>query len=159
VVTRRALLGGAVVLLAGCGEEEDDTPTASEALLRQFAAESELAGATSSLPTGAPRSAAPALREISARAKQRAETVGAAAAAAGAPATLEAELAERVDAAGAVALAQAAIVAHVTALPSLTGRELRQLGAEMVTGAAADTALLSDALRIPVADAFPGTPQ
>jgi hypothetical protein len=59
----------------------------------------------------------------------------------------------------AVARGQAAIVAHVVALPSLAGRELRELGAELVTGAAGDTALLSDALGIPVEEAFPGTPQ
>jgi hypothetical protein len=148
-----------VVLLAGCGEEEDVTPPASEALLSQLAAESALAAATSSLPAGAPRSAGPTVREISARASRRAETVAAAAADEGAPATFEIEPAERVDAAEAVARGRAAIVAHVVALPSLTGRELRQLGAEMVTGAAADTALLSDALGLPVEDSFPGTPQ
>ena len=57
-----------------------------------------------------------------------------------------------------MARAQAAIVAHVVALPSLAGRELRRLGGDLVIGAAADTALLSDALGIPVADPFPGTP-
>ena len=46
----------------------------------------------------------------------------------------------------------------MTALPSLEGRELRLLGGDLVTGAAADTALLGDALGLPVDDAFPGTP-
>jgi hypothetical protein len=44
------------------------------------------------------------------------------------------------------------------ALPSLAGPELRRLGADLVAGAAADTALLSDALDAPVHDPFPGTP-
>ena len=67
--------------------------------------------------------------------------------------------AERVDAEEALARAEAAIVAHVAALPSLAGRELRALGADLVAGAAADiararatrSARLSD-------DPFPGTP-
>ena len=46
----------------------------------------------------------------------------------------------------------------MVALPSLSGRELRLLGGDLVAGAAADTALLSDALGLPVHDPFPGTP-
>jgi hypothetical protein len=156
VVTRRALFaGGAVALLAaGCGEDEEVVAPQTEALARQLDAESALAAATSSLPTGAPRSAAPTVREISARASERAETLAAAASV-----TFEIGAGERVEAGEAVARAQAAIVAHVVALPSLSGRELRDMAAGLVAGAAADTALLGDALGIPVEDAFPGTPE
>jgi hypothetical protein len=162
VVTRRALLaGGAVALLAGCGEEEEEVVARpADALLRQLAAERALAAATGSLPTGAPRSAVHTVAEISTRARDRAAKLAAAVAAEGgrphdAPAPPDVRVAPR----EAVARAEAAIVAHVVALPSLAGRERRRLGAEMVTGAAADTALLSDALRMPVDDPFPGTPE
>jgi hypothetical protein len=161
VVSRRALLaGGAVALLAGCGEEEQVVARPADALLRQLAAERALAAATGSLPRGAPRSAVHTVAEISTRARDRAAKLAAAVAAEGGrPHDAPAPPDERVAAGDAVARAEAAIVAHVVALPSLPGRELRKLGAEMVTGAAADTALLSDALRMPVEDAFPGTPE
>ena len=146
-----------MVLLAGCGEEEVTVAPASDALLRQLAAERQLAAAT---PTGVSDDAAAEAAEISSRARDRAARLATALSAEGgrphdAPQPPE----ERVSPEEAVGRARAAIVAHVVALPSLTGRELRQLGAEVVTGAAADTALLSDALGIPVEDSFPGTPQ
>ena len=160
MVTRRGLLaGGAVALLAGCGEEEDVVAAPADALLRELAAERALAAATGELPSGAPRSAATTVREVSARARERARKLAAAMSAEGGrPHDAPQPADERVEAEEAVARAQAAIVAHVAALPSLAGRELRALGAELVTGAAADTALLSDALGMPVADPFPGTP-
>jgi hypothetical protein len=97
---------------------------------------------------------------VSARARARAARLAAAVAAEGGrPHDAPQPPAERVPPEEAVARGQAAIVAHVVALPSLAGRELRELGAELVTGAAGDTALLSDALGIPVEEAFPGTPQ
>jgi hypothetical protein len=158
VVTRRLLLaGGAVALLAGCGEEEDVLPSASDALLRQLAAERALAAVT---PTGVPGLAEATAQEVSRRARDRAARLAAAVSAEGGrPHDAPEPPAERVPPEEAVARAQAAIVAHVAALPSLTGRELRELGAGMVTGAAADTALLSDALGIPVEEPFPGTPR
>jgi hypothetical protein len=148
------LAGGAVALLAGCGEEEEVAAAPADALLRQLAAERELAAATVSGP------GARTAREVSARARARAARLAAAVAAEGGrPHDAPQPPAERVPPEEAVARGQAAIVAHVVALPSLAGRELRELGAELVTGAAGDTALLSDALGIPVEEAFPGTPQ
>jgi hypothetical protein len=148
------LAGGAVALLAGCGEEEEVAAAPADALLRQLAAERELAAATVSGP------GARTAREVSARARARAARLAAAVAAEGGrPHDAPQPPAERVPLEEAVARGQAAIVAHVVALPSLAGRELRELGAELGTGAAGDTALLSDALGIPVEEAFPGTPQ
>jgi hypothetical protein len=158
VVTRRVLLaGGAVALLAGCGEEEEVVASPADAMLRQLAAERDLAAA---IPTGASGDAADTARKVSARARERAARLAAAVAAEGGrPHDASQPPDERVPPEEAVARGQAAIVAHVVALPSLAGRELRVLGAELVTGAAGDTALLSDALGIPVEDPFPGTPQ
>jgi hypothetical protein len=160
VVTRRWFLaGGAVALLVGCGEEDDVVAAPADAMLRQLAAERALAAATGELPSGAPRTAEATVRKVSERSRERARKLASAVAAEGgrphdAPQPSE----ERVDAREAVARAQAAIVAHVVALPSLAGRELRRLGGDLVTGAATDTAVLSDALGIPVEDPFPGTP-
>jgi hypothetical protein len=162
VVTRRSLLaGGAVVLLSGCGEEEEHVVAApADALLRQLAAERALAAATARPPRGTSGPAADTVREISTRARERAARLAAAVSAEGGrPHDAPQPADERVVPGEAVARAQAAIVAHVVALPSLTGRDLRRLGAELVNGAAADTALLSDALGIPVDDPFPGTPR
>jgi hypothetical protein len=50
-----------------------------------------------------------------------------------------------------VALGRSALAAHIAALPSL-GRDARRLGARLVTGAAADAAVLGDA-----GDPFPGS--
>jgi hypothetical protein len=158
VVTRRVLLaGGAAALLAGCGEEEEVAAAPADAMLRQLAAERELAAA---IPTGVSGDAARTARKVSARARDRAERLAAAVAAEGGrPHDAPQPPDERVSPEEAVARGRAAIVAHVVALPSLAGRELRELGAALVTGAAGDTALLSDALGIPVEDPFPGTPQ
>ena len=160
MVTRRALLaGGAVALLAGCGEEDDVVAAPADAMLRELAAERALVAATGEVPRGAPPDAAGTVREVSRRAGERARKLAAAVAAEGGrPHDAPQAAAERVDAQEALARAQAAIVAHVVALPSLAGRELRRLGADLVAGAAADTALLSDALGLPVDDPFPGTP-
>jgi hypothetical protein len=158
VVSRRLFLaGGAAALLVGCGEEEEVVASPADAMLRQLAAERELAAA---IPTGVSGDAAETVREVSARARDRAERLAAAVAAEGGrPHDAPQPPDERVSPEEAVERGRAAIVAHVVALPSLAGRELRELGAELVTGAGGDTALLSDALGIPVQDAFPGTPQ
>jgi hypothetical protein len=157
VVTRRALLaGGAVALLAGCGEEDDVVAAPADALLRQLAAERAFAAAA---PTGVSGPAADTAREVSGRARERAERLATPVAAEGGrPHDAPPPADERVSPEEAVARGQAAIVAHVAGLPSLGGRELRTLGAELVAGAAGDTALLSDALGIPVEEPFPGTP-
>jgi hypothetical protein len=151
VVTRRGLLaGGAVCVLAGCGEQEQAVTAPADALRRQFDAESAFAAATAGLP----RRRAQA---ISTRARARATKLATRLAAEGGEPP-DTPPGERVSPEDAVARGQAAIAAHVVALPSLTG-ELRTLGAEMVIGAAADTALLGDALGVPAADPFPGTPR
>ena len=161
MVSRRALLaGGAVALLAGCGEDDDVFAQPADALLRQLAAERALVAATGELPSGAPRAAADTVREVSDRSQARAQELAAAVAGEGGrPHDAPQPAAERLDAREALARAQAAIVAHVVALPSLAGRKLRLFGADLVAGAAADTALLSDALGLPVDDPFPGTPR
>jgi hypothetical protein len=148
------LAGGAAALLAGCGEEENVVAAPDDALQRQLDAEVALIAATADLPTGAPRAAADTVRQVSERSEARARRVAAALS----DQSFEISKAERVGAQEAVDRAQAAIVAHVTALPSLTGPELRRLGADLVAGSAADAAVLSDALGMPVHDAFPGTP-
>ena len=161
MVTRRSLLaGGAIVLLSGCGEEEHVVAAPADALLRQLAAERALAAATARPPRGTSGPAADTVREISARARDRAARLAAAVSdEGGRPHDAPQPPDERVSPGEAVSRAQAAIVAHVVALPSIAGRDLRRLGAELVTGAAADAALLSDALGIPVDDPFPGTPR
>jgi hypothetical protein len=159
VVSRRLFLAGgaAALLAAGCGEEDEAVAAPADALLRQLAAERELAAAT---PVGVTGDAADTAREVATRARDRAARLAAAVAAEGGrPHDAPQPPDERVSPEEAVARGQAAIVAHVVALPSLPGRDLRKLGAEMVIGAAGDTALLSDALGMPVADPFPGTPQ
>jgi hypothetical protein len=131
----------------------------ADALLRQLAAERALVAATGSLPSGAPGAAAGTVREVSARARDRAARLATAVSAEGGrPHDAPQPPDERVTPAEAIARAEAAIEAHVVALPSLAGRDLRRLAGDLVTGAAADTALLSDALAMPVADPFPGTP-
>jgi hypothetical protein len=154
--TRRGFLaGGALALLAaGCGEEENVVARPDDALQRQLEAETALAAATAEVPVGAPRTAADTVREVSARSEARMRRL----ATAHSDQRYETVKVERVDAEQAVAIGQAAIVAHVAALPSFTGPEQRRLGADLVAGAAADTAVLSDALGIPVHDPFPGTP-
>ncbi len=137
--TRRALLaGGAVALLAGCGEEDEPAaPRPAEVLLRSLAAERALAAAASPRRVVA-RSRARAQRLASAVAEQGGRPHDAPAAADGGE--------------DAVAAARSALVAHVESLPAL-GRDLRALAADMIVGAAADLAVLSGE-----AEAFPGTP-
>ena len=162
MVTRRGLVaGGALALLgaAGCGEEDEVVAAPADAMLRQLAAERALVAATGEVPRGAPADAEDTVFEVSRHAQERARKLAAAVSAEGGrPHDAPQPPAERVDTQEALARAQAAIVAHVVALPSLAGAELRSLGAELVAGAAADTAVLSDALGAPVDDPFPGTP-
>jgi hypothetical protein len=58
-----------------------------------------------------------------------------------------------------VARARAALEAHVVALPALPRPRMRAMGAELVTGAATDLAVLEQARGAPPDDPFPGTPQ
>jgi hypothetical protein len=142
-VTRRSLMAaGALAVLAGCAKE-DEEPAAmpADALLPSRAAERAFGAAVSS-------------RRIAVRSRERAGQIAAAISAAGgrphdAPAPA--------GGGDAVELGRAALVAHVTVLPALEGRELRGLGAELVAGAAADVAVLEDELGEPAVDPFPGS--
>ena len=143
MVSRRALLaGGAVALLAGCGEDDASAPApASVALAGELRAERAFEAALEGLAPPHRRLG----RRLAARAGERAELLLAAGAtdepAAGGGDALE--------------LGRAALVAHVGALPSVTDREL---AGELVTGAATDVAVLAGALGEPLDDPFPGTP-
>jgi hypothetical protein len=149
-VSRRTLLAAsAVAVLAGCGEDDEAAP-AAEVLLRSLAAERALAAATASGPGVVSR--------VGERARERSEKLASALSAAGGR-PHDAPAGEGGDASPdeIVSRASAALDAHVAALPSLEGPELRALAADLITGAAADAAILGDELDVPVADAFPGS--
>jgi hypothetical protein len=136
------LAAGALAALAGCGQEEARPP--AEALLPSLAAERMLAAATAEGPA--------LVQRVSERARARAELLAAAISAAGgrpheAPAPADGDPVE---------LGSAALAAHIGALPSL-GREGRRLGADLVTGVAADVAVIGDAFGEHAVDAFPGS--
>ena len=135
---RRAFLaGGAVALLAGCGEEDGEPAPArpADVLLRSLAAERALAAAAS--------------RAVAARARERARRLASAVSEQGGRPHDAAPPAAGGDAASA---ARAALTTHVDSLPRLSG-DLRALAGEMIVGAAADLALLTGE-----AEPFPGTP-
>jgi hypothetical protein len=146
VVTRRTLLlaGGAGVL-AGCGKDDEaPPPDPAQAMLQELGAERALAHELSET-TGLER-------RIADRSIERARRLASAIADSGrdphearAPDTPP-------DPAAAAARARAALERHVTALPALTG-DLREMGADLVAGTAADAALLGSP-----PEAFPGTP-
>jgi hypothetical protein len=146
VVTRRALLaGGAVALLAGCGEDDSLAPApASVALSGELRAERAFAAALASLE--------PPNRELGRRLAARAD-----ARAARLAAVAPADDAAHGDG-SALDLGRAVLVAHVGALPSFAARDQRALTAELLVGAATDVAVLSDALGELPRDPFPGTP-
>jgi hypothetical protein len=141
VVSRRTLLLGGVVLVAGgCGE--DEAPSASSALLASLAAERAFGAAA----TASPR--------IAVRSRERADALAAAVSEAGgrphdAPAPSD-------GSGDPVEIGRAAIAAHIAALPALD-RRARRLGADLVAGAATDVAVLGDERGEQAADAFPGS--
>ena len=154
MVTRRGLLAAsALAVIAGCAEDEEAEPaSATSALLASLAAERALAAATAS--------GRPVVRDVSARARERARRLAAAVSAAGGRPHDAPEPAPGDPSSGEiVARGQAALAAHVAALPSLEGREQRMLAADLVAGAAADAAVLADTFDLAAADAFPGTPR
>ena len=154
MVTRRGLLAAsALAVLAGCAEDEEAEPASpSSALLGSLAAERALSAATSS--------GRPVVRDVSARARERARRLAAAVSAVGGrPHDAPEPASGNTSPGDIVARGRAALAAHVAALPSLEGRELRTLAADMVAGAAADAAVLADTFDLAAADAFPGTPQ
>jgi len=145
VVSRRALLaGGALALLAGCGEDDDaGAPApASVALSGELRAERAFEAALLRLPPPHRETG----RRLAGRAAGRARQLERAGAA----------IDDLDPAAGApLALGRAVLVAHVGALPSPVERSLVT---ELLTGAATDVAVLASALGEPLDDAFPGTP-
>jgi hypothetical protein len=157
VVTRRRLLlagfAGGATIVAGCGKDEvAAVPSASEALRRVVRAESALAAAvrTQASLEGA------LLERIGERADGRAGRAIPVLQQLGGP---RAELLELDEPVGdPLERGRAALEADVAALPSLTDRDLRDLGALLVEGCAADLALLESVLGPVSGDAFPGTP-
>lgn len=140
-MTRRGVLaGGALVLLGGCGEEEQDgaAPRPAEVLLASLAAEHAFGAAAGSS------------RRVAERSRERARLLASAISAEGGrPHDAPAPTGRGGDP---IALGRAALTAHIAALPSLGGRELRQLGVDLVVGVATDVAVLGDAT-----EAFPGS--
>jgi hypothetical protein len=132
VVTRRGLLAaGALAALAGCGEEDRQEAAVArpaDVLLASLAAERAFGAAAGSSP------------RIAARSRERAGALAAAVSAEGGrPHDAPAPAGGGGDP---IALGRAALEAHIAALPSLEGRELRRLGAAVVVGAATDLAVL-----------------
>ena len=154
MVSRRGLLlAGGAAILAGCGKEKAAAePTASEVLLRSVAAERALAVAARTQAS----SERAVLRRIAERAADRAGRAAAALSAAGGRPHDAPEPDEAVG--DPLERGRAALEAHVAALPSLSGRDLRSLGAFLVEGCAADVAVLEDVLASVSGDPFPGTP-
>ncbi len=140
-VTRKAALaGGALVLLGGCGADEERGAPArpGDVLLASLAAERAFGVAAGSSPRVAERS------------RERARLLASAISAEGGrPHDAPAPAGGGGDP---VALGRAALTAHIAALPSLGGRELRQLGVDLVVGVATDVAVLGDQT-----EAFPGS--
>jgi hypothetical protein len=163
VVSRRALLvAGGAVLFAGCGKDEAELgapPSRAEALRSQLAAERELVSRLALMPRLAPPRDRRLVRDIAVRARRRSEILAAALSAAGGrPHDVPQPAAGKPEVSEALAGAREALTAHVTALPGMTGRDLRALGADLVAESAADLALLAAVFHAPPETAFPGTP-
>jgi hypothetical protein len=157
VVSRRGLLlagfAGGATILAGCGKDDvGGPPPAAEVLRRSRDAENALAFAARTQVS----SERALLRQIAQRAEGRAGRATAALVelsgrSAGSP--------EREEPVGdPLERGRAALEANVAALPSLSGRDLRELGVFLVEGSAADVALLEDVFGPVSGNAFPGTP-
>jgi hypothetical protein len=146
VVSRRALLvGSGAILLAGCGKDDEaPPPDPAQVMLGELAAERALAHDL--------RGSSGLERRIAARSIARARRLASAIAAAGRDPHEAPEPDTAPEPAAAALRARTALERHVTALPTLTG-DLREMGADLVAGAAADAALLGSP-----SEAFPGTP-
>jgi hypothetical protein len=161
VVTRRALLAGGAVLLAGCGKDlasQPQLPAPSEALSSQLAAERGLQAALSGLEARAPRRDRALVRRLSARSSERTRRISAAAVAEGGrPSDAPVREDAAPDPEVAAARARKALATHVEALPALRRGELRGLGTELVIEAAEDLAMIGAVFRLTTVEAFPGT--
>jgi hypothetical protein len=149
VVGRRALLlgGGAAILAAGCGKDVPTAPPAAEpALLRSLTAERALGAAMATLE----------MRLLSQRSRERSQKLASTLSERGG------DPHEAPDVTGggdeAVPRGRRALEAYVSLLPTLQGRDERAFGADLLAQAAADVALMGQALGTPPDDAFPGTP-
>jgi hypothetical protein len=162
VVTRRAALAAGVAALAGCGKDDAKSPprppSAADALLRALAAQRAAVAALSGTAAKAQDAVGRAnVREIEARAAGRARNLAAAVSAEGGrPHDAPQPAGGSGEPDAALAAQRAALAAVVAALPSLSTRDLRRLGAELVAGTSADAALLADAFGDARAEAFPG---
>jgi hypothetical protein len=140
-MSRRAALVAGVAVLVGCGKDDaaapPSEPSAAEALLGALAAQR---AAVAALAT--------ADRAIEARTAAGARRLAAALSAEGGRPHDAPQPAAGGDPEAAL---RAALEAHVAALPALSTRDLRRLGAGLVAGTAADLALLTGR-----AEAFPG---
>ena len=153
-MTRRGLLlAGGATILAGCGKDQvAGPPPAAEVLRRAARAENALALAarTQASPDR------PLLRRIAQRAEGRAGLIG------GALLGLSGsggDGPERDEPVGhPLERGRAALETSIAALPSLSGRYLRDIGTHLVEGSAADLALLEAVFGPVSGNAFPGTP-
>jgi hypothetical protein len=141
--------GGAALLAVGCGKDEVVEPPPPEpALLRSLAAERRLGATMAALHR--PR--------LAQRSRERAQKLASALSELGAR-PHDAPAAEaRADIAAGLRDGRAALVAYVTALPALTRRDQRELGADLLAEAAGDVALLGSSFGVVPDDPFPGTP-
>jgi hypothetical protein len=147
------LLAGGATILAGCGKDVVAAPPPATAVLRRVVdAESALALAARTQVS----SERALLRRIAQRADDRAGRAAAALSAAGSSPHDAQQPDEAVG--DPLQRARAALEANVAALPSLSGRDLRELGAFLVEESAADLAVLDDMLGTVSGNAFPGTP-
>jgi hypothetical protein len=151
VVSRRALVlgGGAALLAAGCGKDQVVSPPPAEpALLRSLAAERALGASMAALDQ--PR--------LARRSRERATRLAAELSALGARPHDAPAPAAGADIAAGLRRGHAALEAYVAALPALVTRARRELGVDLLAGAAGDIALLGKAFGTPPDDPFPGTP-
>jgi hypothetical protein len=151
VVDRRALLlgGGAALLATGCGKDTVTEPPPPETvLLAALAAERALGAAMSDADR----------RALAVRSGRRAGILAAQLSSLGARPHDAPAPEGSTDRAEALQRGHAALTAYVTALPSLTRRDRRELGADLLAEAAGDVALFDAGLGAIPDDPFPGTP-
>ena len=148
VVTRRALIGAAALVVAGCGPPEEPEIVASEVLLDQLR--------VSTAALFAYEDADDVASEL-AFARERVERL----AAAHGPSSVHAppRPSEPTGLQPALDAERAALRAHVEAIGLLSEREWRELFGELIAGSARNEASVRTKLgRRPLETAFPGLP-